>query len=43
MDEEFGAVEAGPIEGLFELKANMNQNAVHEFNVKVSNTMQYNG
>ena len=35
MDEEFGAVTAGDITDVFELKANMNQNAVHEFNVKV--------
>lgn len=34
LDEEFGAVTAGNIDGVIELKANMNQNAVHEFNVK---------
>ena len=38
LDSEFGAVEAGTdIEGVIEMKAGMNQGAVHEFNLKVSN------
>lgn len=34
MDETLGAVTAGPIDDVIELRANMNQNAVHQFNVK---------
>jgi len=35
LNEEFGEVVAGDIEGTIELKANINQFAVQEFNVKV--------
>ena len=35
LDEAFGAVAPGNIDGVIELKARMNQNAVYEFNVKV--------
>lgn len=34
LDEQFGAVVPGDITEVIELRANMNQNAVHEFNVK---------
>jgi hypothetical protein len=37
LDETFGEVEVGStIDGVIELKANMNQNAVYEFSVQVS-------
>ena len=37
LDQTFGEVKVGStIDGVIELRANMNQNAVHEFTVKVS-------
>lgn len=35
LDESFGAVQAGDIEGVIEMKARMGQNDAFEFNVKV--------